>query len=137
MVLQIMEAFCTFLSWKVETISGLILDHFHLDKLIGHHYLRVAFLSKQHMLNSLLNIHHSKQADPYCMATSCLTPKQYLKIKSPTVDTNNCLNQVLPAFNSLNKELSLGFCLIYNFSNCFSFHIVDCKDVKARTAHCM
>ena len=75
-VLQIMEAFCTSLSWKVETISGLILIHFHLDKLIGHHYLRVAFLSKQHMLNSLLNIHHSKQADPYCIATSCLTPKQ-------------------------------------------------------------
>jgi len=63
MVLQIMEAFCTSLSWKVETISGLILIHFHLDKLIGYHYLRVAFLSKQHMLNSLLNIHHSKQAD--------------------------------------------------------------------------
>ena len=137
MVLQIMEAFCTSLSWKVETISGLILDHFHLDKLIGHHYLRVAFLSKQHMLNFLLNIHHSKQADFHCMATSCLTPKQYLKIKSPTVDTNNCLNQVLLAFNSLNKELSLGFCLIDNFSNCFSFHTVDCKDVKARTAHCI
>ena len=128
MVLQIMEAFYTSLSWKVETISGLILDHFHLDKLIGHHYLRVAFLSKQHILNSLLNIHHSKQADPHCMAISCLTPKQYLKIKSPTVDTNNCLNQVLLAFNSLNKELSLGFCLIDNFPNCFSFHTVDCKD---------
>ena len=129
------NTFCISPSWKVEAIASLISIHFHLDKLIGCHHLRVVSLSKQHMLNSLLDIHHSKQANPYCMATSCLTPKQCLKIKSPIVNTNNCLNQVLPAFDSLNKELSLEFCLIDNFPNCFFFHIVDCKDVEARTAH--
>jgi len=59
------------------------------------------------MLNSDLDIHHSKQVDPYCISMSYLTPKQCLKIKSPIVDTNNHLNQVLLVFNSLNKELSL------------------------------
>ena len=36
----------------------------------------------------------------------------------------------------MNKELSPGFCLIDNFSDCFFFHTVDHKDVETRTAHC-
>ena len=87
------------------------------------------------MLNSLLGVYHSKQTDPHCIAMSCLTPKQYLKMKSLIVDINNHLNQVLPAFDSLNRKLSLGFHLIDNFPNCFSFHMIDHKDAKARTAH--
>ena len=71
-----MKAFCTSSLWEVEAIASLISIHFHLDKLIGHHHLKVVSLPKQYMLNFLLDIHHSKQADPYCMATSCLTPKQ-------------------------------------------------------------
>ena len=66
---------------------------------------------------------------------SCLTSKQYLKIKSPIVDTNNHLNQVLSAFDSLNKELSLGFHLIDYFPDHFFFYIVDCKDAEVRTAY--
>ena len=66
---------------------------------------------------------------------SCLTSKQYLKIKSLIVDINNCLNQVLLVFDSLNRELSLGFHLINNFPNYFFFHTADCKDAEARTAH--
>ena len=61
------------------------------------------------MLNSGLDIHYFKQVNPYCIAISYLTPKECLKIKSPIVDTNNHLNQVLLTFNSLNKELSLEF----------------------------
>jgi len=58
-----------------------------------------------------------------------------LKIKSSLVDTNNHLNQVLPAFNCLNRKSSLGFCLIDNFPDHFVFHTIDCKDAEARTAH--
>ena len=45
--------------------------------------------------------------------------KQRLKIKSSIVDVNNCLNSILPAFNSLHKELSSGFYLVDIFQNCF------------------
>jgi len=89
----------------------------------------------QHTINTLLDRHHSKQATPHCMTTSQLTFKQNLKIKSPIVDINHCLNQILPAFDNLNKELSPGFCLVDIFPNCFSFNVVKCKDAKARTAH--
>jgi len=66
------------------------------------------------------------------MATSQLTFKQNLKIKSLIVDINHRLNQILPAFDNLNKELSPGFRLVDTFSNHFSFKH---KDAKARTAH--
>jgi len=44
------------------------------------------------------------------------------------MDINNCLNKVFSFFDSLNKELSLGFCLVDTFSNCFSFLSVNWKD---------
>lgn len=69
------------------------------------------------------------------MAISQLTIKQNLKVKSPIVDIKHRLNGVLPAFDSLNKELSPGFCLVDNFPNYFSLNIVSHKDVKARTTH--
>jgi len=59
------------------------------------------------------------------MATSQLTAKQQSKINSPIVDTNNCLNEVFPSFDSLNKKLSLGFCLVDSFFNHFSFLTVN------------
>ena len=69
------------------------------------------------------------------MATSQLTFKQNLKIKSPIVDINHHLNQILLAFDNLNKELSPGFWLVDTFSNHFSFNVVKYKDAKARTTH--
>jgi len=47
------------------------------------------------------------------------------------MDTNNCINEVYSSFNRLHKELSSGFCLIDNFSNCLSFYTVNQKDKNA------
>jgi len=47
------------------------------------------------------------------------------------MNTNNCINEVYSSFNKLHKELSLGFCLMDNFPNCLSFHIVNQKDKDA------
>jgi len=43
------------------------------------------------------------------MATSKLIAKQQLKIKSSIVDVNNQLDEIFPSFDSLNKEILLGF----------------------------
>ena len=61
-----------------------------------------------------------------------LTQKQHLKTKSSIVDSNNYLNKVFPSFN---KEFPLGFFLVDTFSDCFLFNIVNCKDIKAKTAY--
>ena len=50
------------------------------------------------------------------------------------VDTNNCLNQVLLVFNSLNRKYFLGFCLIDTFPGHFSFHIINHKTAEVSYA---
>ena len=49
------------------------------------------------------------------------------------MNINHYLNQVLPVFNSLNQEFSLGFQLVDIFSDHFSFNIINYKDNKVRT----
>ena len=102
---------------------------------MGRHHFWVTSLPMQYAINALLDKQHSKQAKPHHMATSQLTPKQNQKIKSPIVDINHHLNQVLPAFDNLNKELSPGFHLVDIFSDHFSFNIIKHKNAKARIAH--
>ena len=48
-----------------------------------------------------------------------------MKIKSSIINTNNHLNEIFPAFDSLNRKLSLGFHLVNTFHNCFSFYLVN------------
>jgi len=105
----------------------LISIHLYLDKVSGRYYLRVASLSKQHAINSLLNDHHSKEAKLHWLAIDNFTEKQRLKIKSFIVDTNNYLDEIYSFFNRLYRKLLSGFCLCDNLSNCFSFHKVDKK----------
>ena len=52
------------------------------------------------------------------------------------MNINNCLNKKFPSFDSLNRELSLGFCLIDSFLDYFPFHLVNQKDTNAKIVHC-
>jgi len=61
--------------------------------------------------------------------------KQHSKIKNPIVNVKNCLNEVFPAFNSLNKKLSSGFCLVDNFSDHFPFHSANQQDTDTQATH--
>jgi len=64
-----------------------------------------------------------------------LIAKQYTKIMSPIINTNNHLNKNFSSFDSLNKELSLGFHLVDTFPNHFSFLPVNCKDPESLNTH--
>ena len=85
------------------------------------------------MINSLLDKHHSKKAKSYHIATAHLTFKQWLRIKSSIVNTNNWLNEIFPSFN---REHSPGFCLVDTFSGHFSFYSVNQKDANIKITHC-
>ena len=52
------------------------------------------------------------------------------------VNTNNCLNEKFPSFDSLNREISSGFCLVDIFLDHFSFYSVNLKDTNAKITHC-
>jgi len=69
------------------------------------------------------------------MAISQLMAKQYTKIKSSIVDTNNHLNEIFPSFDSLNKKLSLDFHLVDTFPNHFSFLSINHKNSESLNTH--
>jgi len=77
----------------------------------------MASFPKQYAITLLLNDQHSKKTTPYCIAISLLTSKQQAKIKSLIIDINNYLNEVLPSFDFLDKELLSGFHLRDTFSD--------------------
>jgi len=87
------------------------------------------------MINSLLDKHHSKKAKSHHMAMAYFTFKQWLKIKSSIVDTNNHSNEIFPSFDSLSRELSPSFHLVDTFSDHFSFHSVNWKDINVKIAY--
>lgn len=133
--LWITGAFRTSPTWGIEAIAGLIPIHLHLNKLGGRHNLRTASLPRQHAIRTLLDPQHSKSASPHRMATSQLTPKQNIRLKSPIVDINYRLNETLPAFDNLNGELRPGQRLVDLFPDRFSFITVKRSDPIARVAH--
>jgi len=61
----------------------------------------------------------------------------YTKItfKNSIVDSNNYLNENFPFFDRLYKKLFLCFWLVDTFPDHFLFHTVNCKNIKAKTAH--
>ena len=69
------------------------------------------------------------------MATTLLTNKQCLKIKSLIMDTNNYLNEIVLLFDSLNKKITSDFHLVDIFSDYFSFTSVCYKDSKILVAY--
>ena len=64
-----------------------------------------------------------------------LTLKQYPKVKSSIVNTNNYLNKIFLSFYFLYKEFSFGFRLVDNFPNHFYFHTVNCKDKENKETY--
>ena len=83
----------------------------------------------------MLKHHHSNALNLHCLFLEKLTSKQRLKVKSSIIDTNSCLNRILPLFNSLHKKLTPGFWLVDIFSNHFSFNIAECKINDYKAAH--
>jgi len=118
---------------SLEAIAGLIPIHMYLNKISRRYYLQVASLPQQHALNSLMDKHYSKKTKSHYLSIAHLTCKQWSKIKSSIVDTNNYLNEVFPLFNRFYKELSPGFHLEDMFPNHFSFHTVNHKNTNTKT----
>ena len=64
-----------------------------------------------------------------------MTHKQQLKIKSFVIDTDNYLNGIFPAFNSLINEFSPRTRLIDTFSSHFSFYHANYKSKESKAAY--
>ena len=92
-------------------------------------------LPRQYVFNLLLDKHLSKKADPHHLFLENLTSRQYQKYKSFIINSNNCINSLFSSFDSLYKEIFSRFCLVDNFSDCFLFHTVNCRDKDIVKVH--
>ena len=86
------------------------------------------------MINSSLDKYYSKKITPHHIATCHLTPKQYVKIKSFIVNTNNHLNGIFQLLTVWIKNFFLVFVLKTLFLIVF-FYLADCKDTNATITH--
>ena len=59
----------------------------------------------------------------YPASLNSLTSHQRFHIKGHLVDSDNKSNRIFPSFSPLHPELSPGFRIIDNFSDCFSFNL--------------
>jgi len=87
----------------------------------------MASLPSNHMVKALLDCHYLNASNLHHLSLEKLSSKQRLKVKIFIIDTNNCLNGIIPSFNPLYKELTSRFWLVDIFSNCFLFNIAECK----------
>jgi len=64
-----------------------------------------------------------------------MTFKQWLKIKSSVIDTNNYSNGIFSLFNFLNNKFSLSSRLINIFSSHFFFYKANHKDKESKATY--
>jgi len=95
----------------------------------------MASLPSNHIIKTLLENNHADNAYLYYFSLEHITFKQYLKIKSSIVNTNNCLNGTFLLFDSLNNKFFPGSRLIDFFPNWFSFHKANYISKESKSSH--
>jgi len=121
---------------RVEAIASLISVYLHLCKLSGRNQLLTAILFYNHTIKSLFERGHALNSQSYHLTLENMTFKQQQKIKSSIVDINNCLNEILLFFYSLNSEFHPGCRLIDIFSSHIFFHNANHNSNESKTAYC-
>ena len=118
----------------IEAITGIMPIHFHLQKIVKRSLIRPFKLPDNHILKNLLNdsppwnklsIHHN---------IGSLTHRQQSLTKDHIIDSNIKSYGIFPSFSPLNSEFSPGHRIIDNFSNCFSFNLVNKNDKKSKNS---
>ena len=92
-------------------------------------------LLHNYAIKSLLENRYTNDTCTHCFSLECITLKQWLKIKSSIVDTNNCLNGIFTSFDTLNKEFLPGQRIIDQFTSQYLFHHINYKDKESKTTY--
>jgi len=132
-VLQILGAFKTSLSYSIEAIAGLIPIKLHLQKLRGRSQLYGYKLPPSHLVCSLIDSSFSTSSNLKANALDSLTNQQCSLVKGYLIDMANRSNECFPSFAPLDSEFSPGHRVIDNFSDRISFNVCEKeKDNKSR-----
>ena len=124
----ILGAFKTSPLEGIEALAGIIPIRFHLQKIAKRSQICPFKLPDNHILKNLLD-----DSPPWFKSTNShnigsLTIRQRSLTKGHLIDSNIKSYGIFPSFSPLDPEFSPGRCIIDNFSNHFSFNLVNKND---------
>ena len=128
----ILGAFKTSPLEGIEALVGLIPVKFHLQKIAKRSQIRPFKLPKSHILNNLMD-DSPQQLNPY--NTGTLTHRQRTLTKGHLIDLKIKSYGIFPSFSPLDPEFTPGHRIIDNFSDCFSFNLVNKTEKEKNNRH--
>jgi len=124
----ILGAFKTFPTEGTKAIAGLTPIKFHLQKIAKRSLIRPFKLPENHIIKNLLVNDPPSTKTTNSHNIGSLTNCQRSLTKGFIVDSNTKSYGIFPSFSPLDPEFSPGSRIIDNFSNCFSFNLVNKKE---------
>ena len=121
----ILGAFKTSPLEGMEALVGIIPIRFHLHKIAKRSQICPFKLPDNHILKNLLNDSPPQSKFPNSHNISSLTTCQKALTKSHLIDTSIKSHGIFPSFFPLDPEFFPSHCIIDNFSNHFSFNLVN------------
>jgi len=124
----ILGAFKTSPSEGIEAIAGIIPIKFHLQKIARRLQICLFKLPTNHILRNLMDELSPLSNMPNPHSIGSLTNCQRILTKGHLIDSCNKAHEIFPSFSPLNPEFSPGHCITDNFSDRFSFNLVNKKE---------
>ena len=131
----ILGAFKTSPMEGIEALVGLIPIKFHLQKIAKRSLIRPFKLPDNHILKNLLNDDPPQSKLNNSHDIGSLTNRQKFLTKGHIVDSSIKSYGIFPSFSPLDPEFSPGHRIIDNFSNRFSFNLVNKKEKSHNKIH--
>ena len=124
----ILGAFKTSPLEGIEAITGIIPIKFHLQKIAKRSQICSFKLPTNHILRNLLDESPPLSNTSNFHNIGSLTNRQRTLTKGHLIDMCIKAYGIFPSFSPLNSEFSPGHCIIDNFSDRFSFNLVNKKE---------
>ena len=124
----ILGAFKTSPSAGIEAIAGIIPIKFHLQKIAKRSQIWPFKLPSNHIIRSLMDDSSSSSTTSNPHKIGSLTNWQKTQTKGHLIDSYNKSLGIFPSFSPINIEFSSGNHIIDNFSDQFSFNLVNRKE---------
>ena len=124
-VIWILRVFKTSPLEGIEALAGIIPIRFHLHKIANRSQIHPFKLPDNHILKNLLDNSPSQPRLPNSHNISLLTTHQKALTKGHLIDASIKSHGIFPSFSPLDPEFFPGCRIIDNFSNHFSFNLVN------------
>ena len=131
----ILGAFKTSPLEGIKAIASIIPIRFYLQKIAKRSQIRPLKLPDNHILKHLMDDHPPRSNSKNSLNIGSLTNRQRSLTKGHLINSSIKSYVIVPSFSPLDPEFSPGHRIIDNFSNCFSFNLVNKKEKETNKIH--